>query len=83
MTKIAEGAVPCKKCGGHPVIEKINDLYYVQCRGKYTNQYGETRSCDRWLPYQFLGLSEKSAVENWNCFNDKTIRRNDIDDLLD
>lgn len=68
---------PCKKCGCTPKVVCIDGLYYVQCSGRLkknkTLPSGETQdymvNCDKWRPYEFLGTTEKRAIENWNVAN--------------
>lgn len=48
---------PCKKCKRQPVIKEIEGLFYAQCR------------CDKWNPYEHLGVSRKACINNWNFAN--------------
>lgn len=55
-----KGAAPCKNCKRHkktsyPMISNVEDLYYAKCP-----------NCNFYDPYEFLGASEKKAIENWN-----------------
>lgn len=47
------------KCRGRyqPRVVRVEGLYYVRC------------PCGKWDRYQFLGLREEYAVEEWNKFN--------------
>lgn len=47
----------CIHCGGLPKIVNVTDLFYVQCM------------CGRWNPYQFVGITKKTAIEQWNFEN--------------
>lgn len=67
-----EELVPCKRCGRIPVVKEINDLFYVQCpHTPYTNKKGVAVICDKWQPYEFLGVTKKSAIHNWYWANTK------------
>lgn len=70
---------PCRYCKcKRAETFKAGDLWYVRCRGtkkvtkKVKDEDGnkttitETKKCSAWNPYEFLGLTEKSAAENWN-----------------
>lgn len=55
-----KGAAPCKNCKRHkklsyPKISVIDDLYYAICP-----------NCNYYDQYEFLAISEKKAIENWN-----------------
>lgn len=63
---------PCKRCKRKPVVREINDMFYVQCPGApYTNHKGAVVKCDKWQPYEFLGVTEASATKNWYWANTK------------
>lgn len=49
----------CVKCRGKnkPKIVKIDGLYYAQC------------PCNKWDRYQFLGLKDVNAIDEWNKLN--------------
>lgn len=54
------GTCPCKACKRkkrirYPRINLIDGLYYAQC----TN-------CGNFGLYDFIGLSRKAAINNWN-----------------
>lgn len=53
---------PCKKCKvGQPKIKKLpGELFYAQC----------DKNCGLWDPYEFCGVTYKSALRNWNIGND-------------
>lgn len=55
-----KGAAPCKYCKrkgkiSYPFISNVEDLYYAKCP-----------NCNYYDPYEFLGISEKKAIANWN-----------------
>lgn len=56
-----EGAYPCRRCYQlkhkvvYPKIVVIEDLYYAQCT-----------ECRFFDIYEFLGISRKSAIKQWN-----------------
>lgn len=55
-----QGACPCKACKRkkrikYPRLTIIDGLVYAQCPG-----------CDRYSPYEFLGMTKKFAIVNWN-----------------
>ena len=58
----------CVKCKKLPRVVKVGDLYYAQC------------TCKKWDRYQFLGLREEYALEEWNKFNRKITRGKIIPD---
>ena len=67
-----EELCPCKRCGRLPVIREINDLFYVQCpNAPYENHKGNTVKCDKWQPYEFLGVTQAAAIKNWYWANTK------------
>lgn len=49
----------CVKCKGKNKVSIVNvdGLYYVRC------------GCGKWGQFQFLGLRERYAVEEWNLYN--------------
>lgn len=54
------GAAPCKCCKrskklSYPKIVNVDELYYAQCP-----------ECRFYDIYEFLGVSEKRAIEIWN-----------------
>lgn len=66
---IVEDAVPCKRCGSKPILVKINDLWYARCPGfEHTKKNGLVK-CQKWLPFEFLGITKKAAIDNWNYAN--------------
>lgn len=53
-------AAPCKNCKRHkktvyPEVIEVDELYYARCP-----------ECNYYDPYEFLGLSEKKAINVWN-----------------
>ena len=59
---------------------KVEGLYYVRCKGtrkvtKTLKKNGEpykvieTKKCNAWAPYEFLGITEQAAIDNWNDRN--------------
>lgn len=72
---------PCRYCKCKAAeTYKVDGLWYVRCRGvrKVTKtlkkdgepyKVTETKKCAAWSPYEFLGLTEKAAIENWNLRN--------------
>jgi hypothetical protein len=65
---------PCKRCGRIPIVKVINDLFYVQCPvAPYTNHKGVVVKCDKWQPYEFLGITETAAIHNWYWANTKKV----------
>lgn len=55
-----QGACACKACKRKkrikfPRLVVIDGLVYAQCSG-----------CDKYSPYEFLGMSQKFAIANWN-----------------
>jgi len=61
--------IPCKKCKKIPKVVKIEDMYYVQCRG-----------CKKWSPYEFLGNTYNNAANEWNLrntLNNQGAKKND------
>lgn len=73
--------VPCRYCKQKAAeVFKVDGLYYVRCRGtrkvtKTLKKNGEpykateNKKCAAWSPYEFLGLTEQSAINNWNLRN--------------
>lgn len=49
--------VPCKKCKNKPSIKEIGGMFYAQCR------------CDKWDPYEHLGITYAACARNWNLAN--------------
>lgn len=49
---------PCKFCKSQPRVVMIDDCYYAQCS-----------KCTKWDRFNFLGFSEKKALEQWNAAN--------------
>ena len=66
MTKLK----PCKycKCSKAETFCSI-DLWYVRCRGGKKGKHGEFVPCKKWGTYEFLGLTEEAAIQNWNNRN--------------
>ena len=60
-------AMKSVKCGHKPKIVTYAGLYYAQCP-----------CCHKWDPYQFLGATPKTAVDQWNLYNSKSV----IDDEI-
>lgn len=53
-------ACSCKSCRRknilkYPVISEISGLFYARCP-----------NCDKHDPYDFLGITRKAAIANWN-----------------
>lgn len=70
-----EELCPCRYCKCKAAeTYKIEDLWYVRCRGsrkvfdKVSGKYIK-KPCNKWLQYEFLGLTEKDAIDNWNLRN--------------
>lgn len=74
--------VPCRYCKCKKAETfKVGDLWYVRCRGtkktpkKVKDKDGnetivmETKKCTSWPTYEFLGLKEQDAANNWNSRN--------------
>lgn len=62
LEKNEYGAYPCKTCLrkhiiSYPTISKVMGLYYAKC---------SNCECDKYDPYEFIGTTEKSSIENWN-----------------
>lgn len=69
---MSEELCKCKRCGRIPTVREINDLFYVQCSGApYVNHKGKTVKCDKWQPYEFLGVTRAAAIRNWYWANTK------------
>lgn len=49
--------LPCMYCKKQPRLVEISDLFYVQC------------SCGKWNPNDFVGISRRTAIEQWNHEN--------------
>ena len=74
-----EELIPCKYCKCNKAeVFKVGELFYVRCRGtkkvkvmdQKTKEYVyTTRACTSWDKYEFLGFTEKGAIENWNLRN--------------
>lgn len=75
---------PCKYCKCNKAETfRVGDLWYVRCRGtkkvtkKVKDQDGnitlktETKKCSSWGTYEFLGLKEQDAIDNWNIRNSR------------
>jgi len=73
---------PCRYCKCSKAEPyRVGDLWYVRCRGskkatrKITDEEGNQKvetyykKCDSWNAYEFLGLTKKAAIENWNLRN--------------
>ena len=68
---MTEKMVPCKYCKCQKAETfKVGDLWYVRCRGSKKTKDG-SKQCSSWGPYEFLGLKEKDAIDNWNERNSK------------
>lgn len=63
--------LPCKRCKCKPKLVCINDLWYAQCSGTEKTKTGSITKCQKWLPFTFLGITKKAAIENWNDANSK------------
>lgn len=50
----------CKKCKSQPNVVEILGCFYAQCTGKY---------CTKWDPYEFIGTTERKALQNWDKAN--------------
>lgn len=65
---------------------KVGDLWYVRCKGtkkctrKNKDGVVETfyKKCDSWAPYEFLGLKEQDAIDNWNERNSGNYQKDEI-----
>lgn len=61
IEKNKDGAAPCKHCKqrkkiiSYPYVSIIDDLYYAKCP-----------TCNHYDQYEFLGLSYKKTIDNWN-----------------
>lgn len=53
-----EEAVKCKRCGALPYVTKIEGCFYAKCS-----------KCTKWGLYEFLGITPKAAIRNWNESN--------------
>lgn len=63
--KDKDGNCPCKWCK-----RKYKENHYpkiVQAQGENLF-YAQCTNCTHYSPYDFLGVSEKRALENWNTF---------------
>lgn len=61
--------IACKKCKQYPTVIRVDRLFYVRCIGHYTTKKGDVKKCNKWLPYEFLGSTKESAIEQWNQAN--------------
>lgn len=56
-----DGAAPCKHClkkskkNVYPVISSNQSLFYARCP-----------NCNKEDPFEFIGLTEEKAINNWN-----------------
>lgn len=53
-------AAPCKFCAKkgleiYPIIKEMEEMYYAQCP-----------KCNKHDLYEFLGITEKRAIDRWN-----------------
>lgn len=46
----------CIYCGKEPCVVEISGLFYVQC-------------CDKFNPYEFCGITPRTAKDSWNTAN--------------
>lgn len=46
----------------YPIVKKIQDLYYAQCP-----------KCNHFDPYEFLGTTERNAINSWNSMMKSSI----------
>lgn len=79
---MTEELQPCKYCHCKKAETfKVGDLYYVRCKGTKKVKVKDpktkevsyiTKACTSWDRYEFLGFTEKSAIENWNMRNTMT-----------
>ena len=61
---------PCRYCKCRCAeTYKAGDLWYVRCKGTKKGKNGSVKKCLSWHPYEFLGLTEKDAIDNWNLRN--------------
>lgn len=61
-------ACPCKICKKrgklrYPLLSDIDGLFYAKCP-----------CCDKYSPYEFLGITPKCAIATWN----NTMLHNDM-----
>lgn len=63
--------IPCKHCNAPGQVTKVDDLYYARCS-----------QCTKWGPYEFLGATRKTAIAQWNLFNQKYITKRNVDEIL-
>lgn len=69
--------IPCRYCKCKKAeTYKANDLWYVRCKGTRKVKIKVdgveqtiTKRCTAWHPYEFLGLKEEAAIQNWNTRN--------------
>lgn len=66
---IIEDAVRCKRCGCKPELIMMNDLWYARCTGFEHLKDGTKVKCQKWVPFEFLGITKKAAIDNWNYAN--------------
>lgn len=63
LIKDENGAYPCKACKrkhitSYPIFTKVMGLYYAKCANP---------SCAKYDPFEFIGTTQKNAIENWNA----------------
>lgn len=62
---------PCRYCKCKKAETfKVGDLWYVRCLGTKKTKTS-TKPCASWGRYEFLGLTEKAAIDNWNDRNQR------------
>lgn len=57
------------RCRGIRRVRVIEEVVDKETGEKKKKVRYETRRCNKWNPYEFLGLTEKSAIESWNLRN--------------
>lgn len=61
---------PCRYCKCQKAETfKVGDLWYVRCKGSKKGKTGDVKKCTAWNTYEFLGLREEDAINNWNSRN--------------
>ena len=82
--------LPCKYCKCDKAETfKVGDLWYVRCKGTKKVKFVDpktketryvTKACTSWDKYEFLGFTEKGAIEGWNLRNTLTNQgvKNDV-----
>lgn len=56
-----QNATPCKKCKCKPILDSsAGDLFYTKCSNP---------ACGMWSPYEFVGITPKASIQNWNDGN--------------